>query len=204
MFRRGRPASEFEESAALRRERATIEKLRREVGDRLAEAKKREAALEKRLRLEQDGPGKAERELVEGLEERSLELDRRERELRYREAALAGREEGLAQREAVVDAPEILAQQLAELEQRKSELVAAEQLFARTRQELVDRGEAIAAKEEEIRLRQRVLTEAGAPPISLPPLDDDVSLVPIVKEPGAFSLGLRELERRGARRRRRR
>ncbi|MBM3677646.1 MAG: hypothetical protein FJW96_07160, partial [Actinobacteria bacterium] len=71
-------AGELVESAALKRERASIEKLRSEIGERLEEVKRRETALESRLRaLEESGAAPPDDDLRAGVEERSLELDRR-------------------------------------------------------------------------------------------------------------------------------
>lgn len=211
MLGRGRSHPAPVESGALRREREAIERLRAEVGARLEEVKRRELALEKRLARLEDGAGEPDPEILRGLEERSLALDGRERELAEREAALTERERALLDREAVAEGPAELERVLAEIDRRQEELARAEQLFLRTRQELLERSEAIAAKEEELLQWERELERGGASGFFLPPVadgededDEPARLRRPSPEGPSFSGGLRELQVRGARRRRRR
>jgi hypothetical protein len=205
--RRGPAPAELVESASLRRERAALQKLRLEVGDRLQEVRRREIALEKRAaELGEAGVvGSSPEEIGEELDRRREELEQRERELDERVNALAEREQAVAGREKLAAGPEATEAALKELERRAAEVAQAEELFLRTRRELVERSDEIASKEADLLRRERELESAGRPagPVALPPVSDDrfadaPSSLPASPASG-FSSGLRDLERHGTR-----
>jgi hypothetical protein len=96
------------------------------------------------------------------------DLAERDRDLEQRTAAVAERENeaaaavaaAAAVEEAVVlSSPEQDAARLAQIEARLAELRDAEKLFLRTREELADRSEAVAARERLVSQKERELDE---------------------------------------------
>jgi DNA repair exonuclease SbcCD ATPase subunit len=154
------PGTLEDERAALHRQRLEaaheLERLKRELGERIAAVRQREEELEQALSRAGGGaplpalrrpqaPAAAEQQLAA----RAAALDRRARELDQREAAVAEREE------AARDPDE---ERLARIEERLAELREAEKIFLRTQQELAARSEAVAARE---RLVSELERESG-------------------------------------------
>ena len=131
-----------------------------DTGEDALEAERRERALVEReqaiaagdLRLDQ-----REREL----EERALELAEQDRELEQRpsEAAAAATTIIPAAVSAPTSTPEQDEARLAQIEARLAELRDAERLFLRTRDELADRSEAVAARERLVAQKERELDD---------------------------------------------
>jgi DNA repair exonuclease SbcCD ATPase subunit len=151
------PGTVEEERAALHRQRleaaSELERLKRELGERIAAVRQREQELEDALArgggsmlptLRPPTP-----QVDQQFAARAAALDRRARELDEREAAVAKREE---------EARDPDGDRLARIEARLAELREAEKLFLRTQQELAERSEALAARE---RLVADVEREAG-------------------------------------------
>ena len=153
------PGTLEEERAALYRQRLEaaneLERLKRELSERIAAVRQREHELEEALARGGTGALPALRapqaQLVteQQLAARASAVERRERELAARESAVAAREQ------AARDPDE---ERLARIEARLAELREAEKLFLRTQQELAERSEALAARE---RLVADVEREAG-------------------------------------------
>jgi chromosome segregation ATPase len=154
------PGTLEEERAALHRQRleaaTELERLKRELSERIAAVRQREHELEAALARGGTGaalpalrPPPAQVVAEQQLAARASALERRERELAARETAVAKREE------AARDPDE---ERLARIEARIAELREAEKLFLRTQQELAERSEALAARE---RLVADVEREAG-------------------------------------------
>ena len=91
------------------------------------------------------------------LAEREEALDARARQLDARLAQLEERERAVDERERVPQDPD--AARLAEIDARLDELRAAEEAFLRTRRELADHSDAIAAREQLLAQRERDLDE---------------------------------------------
>jgi uncharacterized protein (DUF3084 family) len=153
------PGTLEDERAALHRQRLEaaheLERLKRELGERIAAVRQREQELEQALSragggaplpaLRRPQAPAAEQQLAA----RAAALDRRARELDQREVAVAEREE------AARDPDE---ERLARIEERLAELREAEKIFLRTQQELAARSEAVAARE---RLVSELERESG-------------------------------------------
>lgn len=154
------PGTLEEERAALYRQRLEaahqLERLKRELSERIAAVRQREHELEDALARGGAGgalpalrPPQAQVAADQHLAARASALERQERELAAREAAVSAREQ------AARDPDE---ERLARIEARLAELREAERLFLRTQQELAERSEALAARE---RLVADVEREAG-------------------------------------------
>jgi DNA repair exonuclease SbcCD ATPase subunit len=153
------PGTLEEERAALHRQRleaaSELERLKRELSERIAAVRQREHELEAALARGGAGaalelrPPQAQVVAEQQLAARASALERRERELASREAAVSKREQ------AARDPDE---ERLARIEARLAELREAEKLFLRTQQELAERSETLAARE---RLVADVEREAG-------------------------------------------
>jgi DNA repair exonuclease SbcCD ATPase subunit len=151
------PGTVEEERAALHRQRVEasqeLERLKRELAERIAAVRQREHELE--AAVAQGGSGYVpalrlpQPQVDQQFAARAAALDRRERELAAREAAVAKREQ---------EARDPDGERLARIEARLAELREAEKLFLRTQQELAARSEALAARE---RLVADVEREAG-------------------------------------------
>ena len=160
MLRKGgreEPGTPEEEREALRRQRLEgaqeLERLKRELAERVAAVRQREQELEDALgragtgRLAPLRPPSVGHASEQDLATRASALERRERELAARERAFA---------EASRDPDE---ERLAHIEARLAELREAEQLFLRTQQDLAGRSEALTARE---RLVAELEREVGA------------------------------------------
>jgi uncharacterized protein (DUF3084 family) len=128
-------------------------------------------------------------ELTAALEARARELDSRERRL--------------AERERTPADPD--GERLAKIEARLDELRAAEEAFLRTRRELAEHTDAIAAREQLLAQRERELDERedgwGGP--DLQELESRLRRLEAQRQggqTGTFSGGFRRLEQEGARR----
>jgi DNA repair exonuclease SbcCD ATPase subunit len=159
LLRKGhdQPGTVEDERAALHRQRleaaSELERLKRELAERIAAVRQREQELEEALAR---GGGGAlpmlrlpQPQVDQQFVSRAAAMDRRERELAAREAAVAKREQ---------EARDPDGERLARIEARLAELREAEKLFLRTQQELAARSEALAARE---RLVADVEREAG-------------------------------------------
>ena len=91
------------------------------------------------------------------LAEREAALDARSRQLDARLAQVEERERAAEERERIPRDPD--AARLAQIEARLDELRAAEEAFLRTRRELADHSDAIAAREQLLAQRERDLDE---------------------------------------------
>lgn len=89
--------------------------------------------------------------------QRAAELDARARELEALRTELDARERAVEERERVPHDPD--AARLAQIDARLDELRAAEEAFLRTRRELADHSDAIAAREQLLAQRERELDE---------------------------------------------
>ena len=176
--RHAEPTAIDDERDALRAQHAALEDLKRELAERVDAVRERELELQHVL-AEAGGPRPgvptpappapvlADVEADTG--EDALEAERRERELLERERFLAAREREIATREQELEAraeqnaelpqadPD--AARLAQIEVRLAELRDAEKLFARTRDELAPRSEAVAARERLVAQRERELDD---------------------------------------------
>jgi uncharacterized protein (DUF3084 family) len=128
-------------------------------------------------------------ELTAALEARARELDARER--------------ALAERERIPPDPEGM--RLAQIETRLDELRAAEEAFLRTRRELADHTDAIAAREQLLAQRERELDERedGWGGSDLHELESRLRRLETQRQTtqtGTFSGGFRRLEQEGSRR----
>jgi hypothetical protein len=139
-----------------------------------------------------------------GSAEREALLDARARELDTRLARLEERERALEERERIPADPD--AARLAEIEARLDELRAAEEAFLRTRRELADHSDAIAAREQLLAQRERDLDERedgwGGPDMRelearLRKLETQRTAL---GQTQGFSGGFRKLEQEGTRR----
>lgn len=91
------------------------------------------------------------------LAEREAMLDARARQLDARLAEVEARERAVEERERIPPDPD--AERLAQIEARLDELRVAEEAFLRTRRELADHSDAIAAREQLLAQRERELDE---------------------------------------------
>ena len=138
------------------------------------------------------------------LAEREAALDARSRQLDARLAHVEERERAAEERERVPRDPD--AARLAQIETRLDELRAAEEAFLRTRRELADHSDAIAAREQLLAQRERDLDERedgwGGPDVRelesrLRKLETQGSALGQTR---GFSGGFRKLEQEGTRR----
>lgn len=230
-----------QERESLAAQRAALEDLKRELGDRVAAVKQREDELRAALgrvaagkepgialppqagpdaeRLAMRAASLLERERAVAARESALagqlgvangdgalaamtaDLEARSRALEARVAALDAREQAIAKREQV---PELA--RLAELDARLATLRDAEEAFLRTRRELADRSDALAARERLIAQRERELDERddawGGP--DMHELESRLRRLERHGAPGdaarSFSGGFRRLEQQGTRR----
>ena len=162
---------------AERREQTLAER-ERAVQAREASVTKRERELEVERRTLQERNGSEPDTGEDALEaerrerayvEREQTIDERERELESRALELAEQDRELEQRAAqaataataaaVVPAPQQDEARLAQIEARLAELRDAEKLFLRTRDELADRSEAVAARERLVAQKERELDD---------------------------------------------
>lgn len=129
----------------------------------------------------------------------------REAALRERESALAARESELEARERAPADPD--AARLAQIETRLDELRAAEEAFLRTRRDLAEHSDAIAAREQLLAQRERELDERedgwGGP--ELRDLESRLRRLETQRLTGgeqtrSFSGGFQKLEQEGTRR----
>jgi chromosome segregation ATPase len=138
------------------------------------------------------------------LAEQAAALQARARELDARLAELEARERAVEERERVPRDPDEA--RLAEIEARLDELRAAEEAFLRTRRELADHSDAIAAREQLLAQRERELDERedgwGGPDVR--ELEARLRRLETQRRaPGTaqgFSGGFRKLEQEGTRR----
>jgi hypothetical protein len=230
-----------QERESLAAQRAALEDLKRELGERVAAVKQREDELRAALGRVASGkePGIAlppqagpdaerlamraasllERERAVAARESALagqvgaangdgalaamtaDLEARSRTLETRVAALDAREHAIAKREQI---PELA--RLAEIDARLATLRDAEEAFLRTRRELADRSDALAARERMIAQRERELDERddgwGGP--EMHELEARLRRLERHGAPGegsrSFSGGFRRLEQQGTRR----
>ena len=91
------------------------------------------------------------------LAEREAALDARARQIDARLAELEERERAIEERERIPPDPDAV--RLAQIDARLDELRAAEEAFLRTRRELADHSDAIAAREQLLAQRERDLDE---------------------------------------------
>jgi len=186
--RRGEPATVEDERDALREQRFALEELKLELAERVKAVRERELELQEELKGAGRSAGSTPArptvapptngaagarppevgEIVQreqALASRELQLGERERALEQRSAeahaALAAREQELVTREAATAAElaEPGAARLAEIEARIEELREAERMFLRTRDELADRSEAVAARERLVAQKERELDD---------------------------------------------
>jgi hypothetical protein len=170
-----------QERQALADQRAALEALKRQLAERISAVKEREEELRAAIARVAGGkaPGVALPPLVDPdsdrLAIRAAAVAERERAVAAREAALGGvptngnaelaalarelevRERAVEERERTPPDPD--AARLAEIEARLDELRAAEEAFLRTRRELADHSDAIAAREQLLAQRERELDE---------------------------------------------
>ena len=187
--RHAEPTAIDDERDALRAQHAALEDLKRELAERVDAVRERELELQHVLAeaggprpavptpappAPAPAPVLADVEADTG--EDALEAERRERELLEREQVVAAREVELAAREvelatreqdlearadqiAALPPADPDAARLAQIEVRLAELRDAEKLFARTRDELAPRSEAVAARERLVAQRERELDD---------------------------------------------
>jgi chromosome segregation ATPase len=132
------------------------------------------------------------------LEALAAELEERARELETRERAVEQRERAAADPTAA---------RLAEIDARLDELREAEEAFLRTRRELADHSDAIAAREQLLAQRERELDERedgwGGPDVHA--LEARLRRLEtqrvVIEQSRSFSGGFRKLEQEGTRRR---
>ena len=138
------------------------------------------------------------------LAERASALETRAKELEARLAQVEARERAVEERERVPRDPDEA--RLAEIEARLDELRAVEEAFLRTRRELADHSDAIAAREQLLAQRERELDERedgwGGPDVRelearLRRLETQRTAL---EQTQGFSGGFRKLEQDGARR----
>lgn len=169
------------------------------VSERERAVAAREAALAAAV-AEGSGGSNGSAELVE----REASLDARAHELDVRLGEVEERERAVAERERVPPDPSI--DRLAQIEARLDELRTAEQAFLRTRRELADHSDAIAAREQLLAQRERDLDERedgwGGP--DMRELETRLRRLETQREALAqtqgFSGGFRKLEQEGTRR----
>jgi hypothetical protein len=134
----------------------------------------------------------------------SAELERRARALEARAAELDAREHALAERERTPPDPTTL--RLAEIDARLDELRVAEEAFLRTRRELADRSDALAARERLVAQRERDLDERedGWGGVDMHELEARLRRLETnhtaIGQTRSFSGGFRKLEEQGTRR----
>jgi DNA repair exonuclease SbcCD ATPase subunit len=172
------------------------------TSDRLAAraaalAERERAVAAREAALASGAPGVAAVNGDAALAEREAKLEALSRELDARERALE-------ERERIPRDPD--AARLAEIEARLDELRAAEEAFLRTRRELADHSDAIAAREQLLAQRERELDERedgwGGPDVRelearLRKLETQRTAIGRTQ---GFSGGFRRLEQEGARR----
>jgi hypothetical protein len=138
------------------------------------------------------------------LAEREAMLDARARQLDARLAEVEARERGVDERERIPPDPDAV--RLAQIEARLDELRVAEEAFLRTRRELADHSDAIAAREQLLAQRERELDERedgwGGPDVRelearLRKLETQRTALGPTQ---GFSGGFRKLEQEGTRR----
>lgn len=138
------------------------------------------------------------------LAERASALETRAKELEARLAQVEARERAVEERERVPRDPDEA--RLAEIEARLDELRAVEEAFLRTRRELADHSDAIAAREQLLAQRERELDERedgwGGPDVRelearLRRLETQRTAL---EQTQGFSGGFRKLEQDGTRR----
>jgi hypothetical protein len=138
------------------------------------------------------------------LAEREAALDSRSRQLDARLAHVEERERAVDERERIPPDPDAV--RLAQIEARLDELRAAEEAFLRTRRELADHSDAIAAREQLLAQRERDLDERedgwGGPDVRelesrLRKLETQRTALGSAQ---GFSGGFRKLEQDGTRR----
>jgi len=165
----------------------------------LAERERAVAAREARVgALHADGLGAPSTNGDAALDAKAAEIEERVRELDARERAVADRERAAADPTAA---------RLAEIDARLDELRVAEEAFLRTRRELADHSDAIAAREQLLAQRERELDERedgwGGPDVhELEARLRRLETQRVVVDPTrSFSGGFRKLEQEGTRRR---
>jgi len=137
------------------------------------------------------------------LAEREAALDARARQIDARLAELEERERAVEERERIPPDPD--AARLAQIDARLDELRAAEEAFLRTRRELADHSDAIAAREQLLAQRERELDERddGWGGADVRELEARLRKLETQRtSPGGtgFSGGFRRLEQEGTRR----
>jgi chromosome segregation ATPase len=164
----------------------------------LAERERALAAREAKIHAGAPQPrGDASANGTAALEARAAELEARARELEARESHIQERERVAADPTAA---------RLAEIDARLDELREAEEAFLRTRRELADHSDAIAAREQLLSQRERELDERedgwGGPDVHA--LEARLRRLEtqrvVVEQSRSFSGGFRKLEQDGTRR----
>jgi DNA repair exonuclease SbcCD ATPase subunit len=167
------------------------------LATRAAAVAERERAVAAREAALTSGPGASSVNGDAALAARAAQLDALARELDTRERAVE-------ERERIPPDPDAV--RLAEIESRLDELRAAEEAFLRTRRELADHSDAIAAREQLLAQRERDLDERedgwGGPDVRelearLRKLESQRTAL---GQTQGFSGGFRRLEQDGARR----
>jgi len=199
-----------DEREALRRQRAAaadeLERLKRELADRVAAVRAKERQLDEAL-------GRLPSGLIPpvGTPASTAQPDRRESELARRATELAERERALTAREALPP-PTPGQEQEARINARLAELKEAERAFLRTQEELAARSEAVAARERLVADREREVDEqedrAGLGPTrsELSELEsrlrrlESSGRAPSTEDTQSFAAGLETLRRRGTKR----
>jgi len=182
-FKRRVETTVDDERAALRAQHAALEELKHELAERVQSVQQRE--LELSFALSQAGgarPEPPQRPIPaadRGTEQREHAANEREQAVAKREQVAIAFEAHLAAREQELDlragqmettsasgaepapVPEakVTDARLAELDARLAEIRDAEALFLRTRDELADRSEAVAARERLVSQRERELDD---------------------------------------------
>ena len=170
----------------------------------VALAERERAGAAREAALAAGGAGGASANGDAALAERFAALEARARELEGRRAELDARERAVEERERTPRDPDEA--RLAEIEARLDELRAAEEAFLRTRRELADHSDAIAAREQLLAQRERELDERedgwGGPDVRelearLRRLETQRTAL---GQAHGFSGGFRRLEQEGTRR----
>jgi len=174
------------------------------IANRAAALAERERAVAAREAALASGAAHAAANGDAALAAREAAVDARERQLDARLAELEERERAVEERERIPPDPHEA--RLAEIETRLDELRAAEEAFLRTRRELADHSDAIAAREQLLAQRERDLDERedgwGGPDVR----ELEARLRKLETQRAAlgqaqgFSGGFRKLEQEGTRR----
>jgi hypothetical protein len=177
------------------------------IANRAAALAERERAVAAREAALASGAGRRDGGSANGdpaLAAREAALDARARQLDARLVELEQRERAIDERERIPPDPDAV--RLAQIDARLDELRAAEEAFLRTRRELADHSDAIAAREQLLAQRERDLDERedgwGGPDVRelearLRKLETQRTAL---GQTQGFSGGFRKLEQEGTRR----